>query len=99
METTALPGAVSAPGYTLTGLQTLPRVTTETRCTIEGQLTVQAPAQTVLVFEIDGGWNVSGGPELLPVKVRHGGAYVVGFADGHVEMVRSPRLGQLRWEP
>ncbi|MGO8928842.1 MAG: DUF4190 domain-containing protein [Limisphaerales bacterium] len=60
---------------------------------------VQAPAQTVLVFEIDGGWNVSGGPELLPVKVRHSGAYVVGFADGHVEMVRPPRLEQLRWEP
>ena len=60
---------------------------------------IQAPAQTVLVFEIDGGWNVSGGRELLPVKARHGGAYAVGFADGHVEMVRPARLEQLRWEP
>jgi prepilin-type processing-associated H-X9-DG protein len=60
---------------------------------------IRAPAQTVLVFEIDGGWNVSGGRELLPVKVRHGGAYVVGFADGHVEMVRPSRLKQLNWEP
>jgi prepilin-type processing-associated H-X9-DG protein len=60
---------------------------------------IQAPAQTVLVFEIDGGWNVSGGRELLPVKARHGGAYAIGFADGHVEMVRPARLEQLRWEP
>jgi prepilin-type processing-associated H-X9-DG protein len=60
---------------------------------------IQAPAQTVLVFEIDGGWNVSGGRELLPVKARHAGAYAVGFADGHVEMVRPARLEQLRWEP
>ena len=60
---------------------------------------VQAPAQTVLVFEIDGGWNVSGGRELFPAKPRHRGAYAVGFADGHAEMVRSERLGRLRWEP
>jgi prepilin-type processing-associated H-X9-DG protein len=60
---------------------------------------VQAPAQTVLVFEIDGGWNVSGGRELLPAKGRHTGAYAVGFADGHAEMVRPARLKQLRWEP
>ena len=60
---------------------------------------VQAPAQTVLVFEIDGGWNVSGGPELLPAKARHGGVYGIGFADGHAEMVRAERLGRLRWEP
>jgi prepilin-type processing-associated H-X9-DG protein len=60
---------------------------------------VQAPAQTVLVFEIDGGWNVSGGGELLPAKGRHSGAYAVGFADGHAEMVRPERLEKLRWEP
>jgi prepilin-type processing-associated H-X9-DG protein len=60
---------------------------------------VQAPAQTVLVFESDGGWNVSGGPELLPAKDRHRGVYGIGFADGHAEMVRAERLGRLRWEP
>jgi prepilin-type processing-associated H-X9-DG protein len=64
-----------------------------------GMKEVQAPAQTVLVFESDGGWNVSGGRELLPAKARHNGAYVVGFADGHAELVRPERLEKLRWEP
>jgi prepilin-type processing-associated H-X9-DG protein len=60
---------------------------------------VQSPAQTVLIFETDGGWNVAGDRELLPATPRHSGAYAVGFVDGHAEMVRSARLGQLRWEP
>ena len=60
---------------------------------------IQSPAQTVLVFECDGGWNVSGGRELLPAKPRHLNAYVVGFADGHAEVVRLERLGRLRWAP
>ena len=60
---------------------------------------IQSPAQTVLVFECDGGWNTSGGRELLPAKPRHINAYTVGFADGHVEMARSTRLSQLHWEP
>jgi len=58
-----------------------------------------SPAQMVLVFECDGGWNVSGGRELLPAEPRHAGAYVMGFADGHAEVRRSGRLEQLRWEP
>ena len=60
---------------------------------------VQAPAETVLIFETDGGWNVAGGRELLATKARHSGAYAVGFADGHAEMVRPARLEKLRWEP
>jgi len=60
---------------------------------------VQAPAETVLVFETDGGWNVAGGRELLPADPRHGGVYGVGFVDGHAEMVRSARLQKLRWDP
>ena len=60
---------------------------------------VTAPAETVLIFETDGGWNVSGGPELLPAKPRHNGAYAVGFADGHAELVRAAQLAKLRWEP
>jgi prepilin-type processing-associated H-X9-DG protein len=60
---------------------------------------IQAPAQTVLIFETDGGWNVEGGRELIPAKPRHNNVYGVAFADGHVEMVRANRLERLRWEP
>jgi prepilin-type processing-associated H-X9-DG protein len=60
---------------------------------------IQAPAQTVLIFEIDGGWNVSGGRELLPAKGRHNGACAFGFADGHAEIARPERVEKLRWEP
>jgi prepilin-type processing-associated H-X9-DG protein len=60
---------------------------------------IKNPAQTVLVFETDGGWNLNGGSELLPRKSHHGRGVVVGFADGHVEMVTEARLSQLVWEP
>ena len=60
---------------------------------------IQAPAQTVLIFETDGGWNIAGDRGLLPAKPRHSGVYGVAFADGHVEMVRANRLEKLRWEP
>jgi prepilin-type processing-associated H-X9-DG protein len=60
---------------------------------------VRNPAQTVMVFETDGGWNLSGGRELLPKKTRHGRAVAIGFVDGHAEMVAESRLSQLEWEP
>ena len=60
---------------------------------------IQSPAQTVLIFEAEGGWNVSGDRELLPAKSRHSGAYVIGFADGHAEVVPAARLDKLRWDP
>ena len=60
---------------------------------------IQSPAQTVLVFECDGGWNVSGARNLFPAAPRHANAYAVGFADGHVEMLRADRLAKLQWEP
>jgi hypothetical protein len=60
---------------------------------------LQSPATTVLIFETDGGWNVSGGPELLPANPRHSTIHVVGFADGHVELTRPDLIEKLRWEP
>ncbi len=54
---------------------------------------------TVAIFEADGGWNVSGGQELMLAKPRHRRLIVVGFADGHVEQVSAARLAQLRWNP
>ena len=55
--------------------------------------------QTVLFFETDGGWNVSGGPELMLRKSRHGRIYVVAFADGSVQQLREQQLSTLRWNP
>ena len=55
--------------------------------------------QTVLIFETEGGWNVSGGSELMPKHSRHGRFFVVGFADGSVRQVPESELESLRWEP
>jgi prepilin-type processing-associated H-X9-DG protein len=60
---------------------------------------VSLPAQTVLLFEIDGGWNVSGGPELALRRPRHRNMIGLVFADGHCEMARQARLRSLRWDP
>jgi prepilin-type processing-associated H-X9-DG protein len=54
---------------------------------------------TVLFFETENGWDVSGGSELLPSNSRHHRVTVVAFADGHVEMVPPARLVDLRWNP
>jgi prepilin-type processing-associated H-X9-DG protein len=60
---------------------------------------IPSPATTVLLFETDGGWNLSGGSELLPRKPHHSQAVIVGFVDGHVEMVTPARLQTLQWAP
>jgi len=54
---------------------------------------------TVLFFECDPGWNVSGGADLMLRPSRHGRTYVVAFADGHVEQLTAARLAELRWNP
>jgi hypothetical protein len=54
---------------------------------------------TVLLFEIEDGWNVSGGPEMMLPRSRHGRLYVVAFADGSVQQITSDRLAGLRWNP
>ena len=54
---------------------------------------------TVMFFESDGGWNASGGKGLMITKPRHGRGYIVGFADGHCEVVTESRISQLRWDP
>jgi len=61
--------------------------------------TLKNPAQTVLFFEIEGGWNVSGGPEAMLSKSRHGKTFTVAFLDGHCESVGEARARQLQWEP
>jgi hypothetical protein len=54
---------------------------------------------TVTIFETDGGWNVSGGRELMLKKSPHNRVFVIGLADGSVQQVTESRLGALRWDP
>ena len=60
---------------------------------------ISDPATTVLFFESGGGWNLSGGPELMIKPSRHRRMMIVGFADGHVEQMPESRLNELRWDP
>jgi prepilin-type processing-associated H-X9-DG protein len=60
---------------------------------------VKDPTTTVLIFESAGGWNLSGGRELLLQNSRHNRKIVVGFVDGHVEMINESDLSRLNWEP
>ncbi len=67
---------------------------------LAGLKSSEVPTDTVLVFELQtGGWNISGGPELLRHPSNRRELVVVGFADGHAEAMTSDRLGQLRWNP
>ena len=60
---------------------------------------IKSPATTVLIFETQAGWNRSGGSELLLHTPRHRDQVVVGFVDGHVELVKTSELSRLNWEP
>lgn len=65
---------------------------------LSGKQDVQVNPKTVAFFEIDGGWNTSGGPDRLPRSPRHGRVHVC-YVDGTVEAVASERVATLRWEP
>jgi prepilin-type processing-associated H-X9-DG protein len=75
------------------------------RCTyafnakLGGMDSTKVNAGTVLLFETEGGWNLSGGPELMLKQPHHGAVFVVAFVDGHVEQVTESRLATLRWNP
>ena len=56
-------------------------------------------AITVLLFETDGGWNVSGGREHMIQKPRHPSGYSILFVDGHVRTVPEDELDGLVWSP
>ena len=66
-----------------------------------------SPADVVLLFETQGGWNQHGGPELLSTqnhpdyKDSFWGYKIPGcnvmFNDGHVEFVPKKRFAELKW--
>jgi hypothetical protein len=55
--------------------------------------------ETVLFFECKPGSHPAGGPELVPAQPRREGRYVIGFVDGHAELVSPAELGRLVWNP
>ena len=58
---------------------------------------IARPAQVVVVFDAKGGWNLSGGPEL--VVSRHPDGPPIAFADGHVKSVGSSPPSSWVWSP
>jgi prepilin-type processing-associated H-X9-DG protein len=66
---------------------------------LSGMNRLKINPRTVLIFESDGGWNASGGPELMLSQSRHERTFTVVFVDGHAEFVTPTRLAQLRWNP
>ena len=53
--------------------------------------------KTVLFLDLPNGWNGTFRWPLPPID--HKPEYIVGFADGHIEIVPFNKLGQLRWKP
>lgn len=68
----------------------------------EAELTsIKDPNKVVLFFEVEGGWNVSGGPEVMLPRPRHDRVRAVAFLDGQCVLVRidSQGIEMLKWEP
>jgi len=58
---------------------------------------VDKTSRRVLLFEINGGWNVSGGPERMIAKPRHPGGFMFLLVNGQVTVVPEDELGQVSW--
>jgi len=57
------------------------------------------PERTVLFFETDSGGPLVGGRELLRNLAGDDDAYVIAFADGHIEWVCKDEVAALIWGP
>jgi prepilin-type N-terminal cleavage/methylation domain-containing protein len=56
-----------------------------------------SPDDVVLLFETKGGWNQSGGSEILSTKNHFLSGCKVRFVDGHGEWVKAKDIGKLNW--
>jgi hypothetical protein len=54
---------------------------------------------TVMLFEVDPGGPLAGGPELLAAQPHSPKGYIIGFADGHVDFVPRDQVRTLIWDP
>jgi len=59
---------------------------------------LNSPPDTVLLFETKGGWNQSGGPEILSMDNHLGHSCHILFNDGQVKHLNPSSLGQLKWK-
>jgi hypothetical protein len=66
---------------------------------LAGKTLSSIPGDTVLIFESEGGWNSSGGPQAVVSRPPHRNTWIFGFADGNTRAVGRDELPQLRWEP
>lgn len=58
---------------------------------------VQNPAYTISAFDATGGWNQSGGMELIAPRHNGNTMLVVSFVDGHVKVERPDPMRDNRW--
>lgn len=56
-----------------------------------------SPPDVVLLFETKGGWNQSGGLELLTADNHGGKGCNIVFVDNHVEFVKKEDFSKLNW--
>jgi len=57
-----------------------------------------SPGDVVLLFETKGGWNQSGGPEILSITNHFERGCNVCFVDGHGERVKAKDIDKLKWK-
>ena len=65
---------------------------------IVGMKRFDIPADTVLLFESNEGWNQVGGPEILTTKNHKGNRCYICFNDGSVRSLKKEQLGELKWK-
>ena len=57
-----------------------------------------SPPDTVLLFETIGGWNKSGGPELLTTENHRNHGCNILFNGGYVDFISTKKIADLKWE-
>lgn len=60
---------------------------------------VASPAETVMIFESDNGWNANGGPEAMIRTPRYDKGFDIGYVDRHVSLVGESDVSKLIWKP
>jgi len=66
---------------------------------VEGLNREELPADMVLLFETEPGWNKSGGPEILSTENHYRQGCNILFVDCHVEWIDTVNLDELKWTP